>query len=51
MWLVDLGSRRLFRHRAPENGSYTVVDEPDSSQPLAVKAAPGLAVGLHRSFG
>src|SRR5687768_12095899 len=27
MWLVDLGRRRLSRHRAPQQGSYTLVDE------------------------
>ncbi len=50
-WLVDLGSRRLLRHHAPEHGSYTVVDEPDLSQPLAAAAVPGLAVDLRRLFG
>lgn len=51
MWLVDLGSRRLFRHRAPEHGSYTVVDEPNLAQPLVVTTVPGLAVDLQRLFG
>jgi Uma2 family endonuclease len=44
-WLVDLGSRRLFRHRAPQHGSYTLVDEPD------LGATVGVTVDLRRLFG
>jgi Uma2 family endonuclease len=51
MWLVDLGSRRLMRHRAPRNGSYTLVDEPDVQTPLEVGALSGVVVDVHRLFG
>ena len=50
-WLVDLGSRRLSRYRAPLRGSYTLVDEPDLGTPLEVAALSGLAVDLRRLFG
>jgi Uma2 family endonuclease len=51
MWLVDLGSRRLFRYRSPEHGSYTLVDEPDLGAALEVSALPGVALDLNRLFG
>ena len=51
MWLVDLGSRRLSRYRAPQQGSYTLVDEPDFGTALDVSALSGVAVDLHRLFG
>jgi Uma2 family endonuclease len=50
-WLVDLGAKRLVRHRAPEHRSYTLVDEPDLEVALEVSALPGLAVDLQRLFG
>ena len=51
MWLVDLRSRRLIRHRAPVQGTYTLVDDPDLSVPLDVSALPGIAVELQQIFG
>jgi Uma2 family endonuclease len=51
MWLVDLGSRRLFRYRAPLGGSYTRVDEPDFRAGLEVSALPEVVLALHRLFG
>ena len=51
MWLVDLRGRRLVRHRAPQHGLYTQVDEPDLGEPLEVSALPGNAVALQRLFG
>ncbi len=51
MWLVDLRGRRLIRHRAPQQGSYTLVDEPDLSAPLEITELPGIAVGLQHLFG
>jgi hypothetical protein len=48
---VDLGRRRLSRHRAPQQGSYTLVDEPDLGAPLEVSALEGVAVDLQRLFG
>jgi hypothetical protein len=43
--------RRVVRHRTPQQGSYTLVDEPDLSAELDVSALSGIAVDLHRLFG
>lgn len=51
MWLVDLGGRRLSRYRAPQHGSYTLVDEPDLGTALEVAAIAGVAVDLRRLLG
>jgi Uma2 family endonuclease len=51
MWLVDLGGQRLVRYRAPQNGSFTLVDEPDLDTALEVSALAGVAVDLHRLHG
>lgn len=51
MWLVDLGSRRLSRFRAPQHGSYMLVDEPVLATPLEVAALSGVAVDLRSLFG
>jgi Uma2 family endonuclease len=51
VWLVDLESRRLSRYRAPQHGSYTLVDEPDLGAALEVAALSGVAVDVHRLFG
>jgi Uma2 family endonuclease len=51
VWLVDLRSRRLVRYRAPEHGSYTLVDQPDLGVALSVSALPGVAVDLQHLFG
>jgi len=51
LWLVDLRGKRLVRHRAPEQGTYTLVDEPDLGATLEVPALSGIAVDLHLLFG
>jgi Uma2 family endonuclease len=51
VWLVDLRGRRLIRHRAPQQGSYTRIDEPDLSAPIGISALPGVAVDLQLLFG
>jgi Uma2 family endonuclease len=51
MWLVDLGGRRLVRYRAPQDGTYTLVDEPDLGTAIEVAALAGTAVDLRRLFG
>jgi Uma2 family endonuclease len=51
MWLVNLGGERFVRHRAPQHGSYTLVDEPDLGGALEVAALPGVVVELRRLFG
>jgi Uma2 family endonuclease len=50
-WLVDLGGKRLVRHRTPQQGSYVLIDEPDLDTPLEVSALPGVAIDLNRLFG
>jgi Uma2 family endonuclease len=51
LWLVDVGNRRLSRHRAPQQGAFTLVDEPDLGAALEVSALSGVAVDLRRLFG
>jgi len=51
LWLVDLGARRLVRYRAPQQGSYSLVDQPDLAIPLGAAALPGVAFDLTRLFG
>jgi Uma2 family endonuclease len=50
-WLVDLRGRRLVRHRAPQQGQYTVIDEPDLGGALRAAAFPDLVLDLHDLFG
>jgi Uma2 family endonuclease len=51
VWLVDLGGQRLVRYRSPEQGTYSLVDEPDLRADLGVAALDGVAVDLQRLFG
>ncbi len=51
MWPVDLGGRRLLRHRSPQRGAYALVDEPELGSALEVAAFPGVAIDLRRLFG
>jgi Uma2 family endonuclease len=51
VWLVDLGGQRLVRYRSPEQGTYSLIDEPDLHVDLAVAALEGVAVDLQRLFG
>ena len=51
LWLVDLGGRRLVRYRAPREGVYTLVDEPDIRAALELPALSGVTVELPRLFG
>jgi Uma2 family endonuclease len=51
VWLVDLRGRRLVRYRAPQQGSYTLVDEPDLGMALELSALSGVVVDLQRLFG
>jgi Uma2 family endonuclease len=51
MWLLDLGGRRLVRYRAPEHGSYALVDEPVLDVALEVSALAGVTVDLDRLYG
>lgn len=50
-WLVDLGSRRLSRYRAPQQGSYTRLDVPDLGTALELAALSGVVVDVQRLFG
>jgi hypothetical protein len=49
--LVDLGGRRLVRFRAPQHGSYALVDEPALDVALEVSALAGVTVDLDRLYG
>jgi Uma2 family endonuclease len=51
VWLVDLRGRRLIRHLAPQQGQYTVVDDPDLRAALHAAALPDVVVDLHDLFG
>jgi Uma2 family endonuclease len=51
MWLVDLRGRRLIRQRAPQEGVYMQVDEPDLDLPLEISGLPGVAIDLQQLFG
>jgi Uma2 family endonuclease len=51
MWLVDLGGQRLVRYRAPQQGSYTIIDEPELGSALEVSTLSGIVVDVHRVFG
>jgi len=51
MWLVDVNGRRFVRYRAPQQGAYALVDEPDLGAPLEVSALAGVLVELPRLFG
>ena len=51
MWLVDLGGRRLVRYRAPQKGSYALIDQPDLGTPLEIAALPGIRFDVHGLFG
>jgi Uma2 family endonuclease len=51
MWLVDIDGGRFVRYRAPQQGSYTLVDEPDLGVAVDVSTLAGVAVDLSRLFG
>ncbi len=51
VWLVDLGGRRLVRYRAPQQASYTLIDEPDIRVALEVPGLSGVVVDVQRVFG
>jgi Uma2 family endonuclease len=51
VWLVDLGERRLTRHRGPREGVYMLVDVPDLGARIEVSALAGVEVDLRRLFG
>ena len=50
MWLVDLPHGRIVRHRAPAQGSYSLVDQPDLGSPLELSALPGIDVDLRSAI-
>ena len=51
LWLVDLGGRRLVRHRGLQQSSYRLVDEPDVGVVLELPGLSGVTVDLRRLFG
>ena len=46
MWLVNLHARRLVRHRAPREGTFTLVDEPNLGTPVEISGLARIAVDL-----
>jgi Uma2 family endonuclease len=50
-WLVDVSGKRLVRYRTPEQGRYTLVDEPNLGAAIEVSALPGVMIDLRRLFG
>jgi Uma2 family endonuclease len=50
-WLVDVSGKRLVRQRAPREGAYTLVDEPNLAAALEVSILPGVTIDLRRLFG
>lgn len=50
-WLVDVSGKRLVRHRTPEQGRYTLVDEPNLGAAIEVSALTGVTIDLRRLFG
>jgi Uma2 family endonuclease len=50
VWLVDLKAKRLVRYRNPQQGAYTLVDEPDLGSPLAIAALPETRIDLSALF-
>jgi Uma2 family endonuclease len=49
-WLVDSKAKSLVRHRHPQQGAYTLVDEPDLGSPLEIAAVPDARVALGALF-
>jgi Uma2 family endonuclease len=50
-WLVDLDGKRFVRHRAPQEGTYSLVEEPELGSPLGIAGLPQITVDLRRLFG
>ena len=46
VWLVDLKGKRLVRHRNPQHGAYTLIDEPDLGSPLEIAALADTRIDL-----
>jgi len=51
VWLVDIEGRRLTRHRAPLQGAYSLVDEPELNVPVALSALPEVFADLRGLLG
>jgi Uma2 family endonuclease len=50
VWLVDLRAKRLVRYRNPQQGAFTLIDEPDLGAPLEIAALPGARLDLGTLF-
>jgi Uma2 family endonuclease len=50
VWLVDVRAKCLVRYRDPQQGAYTLVDEPDLGFPLEIAAVPEARVDLDTLF-
>jgi Uma2 family endonuclease len=51
VWLVDLKTQRLVRYRNPQQGAYTLIDEPDLGVPMEIAALPETRLDLSTLFG
>jgi Uma2 family endonuclease len=51
VWLVDLRAKRLIRYRHPQQGAYTLIDEPDLGAPLEIAALAETRLDLSTLFG
>ena len=50
VWLIDLETGQLGRHRRPQSGRYTLADQPPLDNPLAIESLPGLIFTLPALF-
>jgi Uma2 family endonuclease len=50
VWLIDIESRSVTRHRGASRSGYARVDQPDLSAPLEIEALPEVRVTLHGLF-
>ena len=50
VWVVDLQSRRLIRHRVPREGAYTQVDGPDVTAQIPVGGLDDVSIELAAIF-
>jgi Uma2 family endonuclease len=50
VWLIDIEALRLTRYRAPKEGMYTLVEQPDLETPISLDALPDACVTLRPLF-
>jgi Uma2 family endonuclease len=50
IWLAELRAKRLVRYRHPQQGAYSLVDQPSLGSPLDLAALPGTSIDLSALF-